>query len=359
MPIATPEIYNQMLDRAKSGEYAYPAINVTSSQTLSTPRCAASPRRRATGSSRSPPAARSSPPGTQSRTWSSAPSRWPSSPTSSPRSTRSTSRCTPTTARRTSSTARPAADRDLRASGSTGGRNPLFQSHMLDGSASAARREPGDRRRNCSSEAAKREIILEVEVGVVGGEEDGVAHEINEKLYTTPEDIVRDRRGAGHRREGPLHARRHLRQRARRLQAGQRQAAARRSCKDGQDAASQKFGTADSKPFDLVFHGGSGSAVEEIHETLDYGVVKMNVDTDTQYAFTRPIVDHMFKQLRRRAEGRRRGRRQEGLRPALLPQEGRGGMAERVARPARLSGAPGRAGVYGPRSFAGPGRMEA
>jgi fructose-bisphosphate aldolase, class II len=49
------------------------------------------------------------------------------------------------------------------------------------------------------------------------------------------------------------------------------------------------------KPFDLVFHGGSGSLLEEIRETLDYGVVKMNIDTDTQYDFTRPIVDHMMK----------------------------------------------------------------
>jgi fructose-bisphosphate aldolase class II len=62
--------------------------------------------------------------------------------------------------------------------------------------------------------------------------------------------------------------------------------------KDIQDEVGSKLGT--EKPFDLVFHGGSGSALEEIRETLDYGVVKMNVDTDTQYAFTRPIVDHMF-----------------------------------------------------------------
>jgi fructose-bisphosphate aldolase class II len=43
-----------------------------------------------------------------------------------------------------------------------------------------------------------------------------------------------------------------------------------------------------------VFHGGSGSSLEEIHETLGYGVIKMNVDTDCQYAYTRPIVDHMY-----------------------------------------------------------------
>jgi fructose-bisphosphate aldolase class II len=66
--------------------------------------------------------------------------------------------------------------------------------------------------------------------------------------------------------------------------------------KEGQDVVAEKLGLPQgSKPFNLVFHGGSGSAQEEIREALSYGVVKMNVDTDTQYAFTRPIVDHMFK----------------------------------------------------------------
>jgi fructose-bisphosphate aldolase, class II len=72
--------------------------------------------------------------------------------------------------------------------------------------------------------------------------------------------------------------------------------------------------------------------MEEIHEALDHGVVKMNIDTDTQYAFTRPIADHMFTQLRRCAEGRRRGRQQEGLRPALVRQGGEEGMAARVVQ---------------------------
>jgi fructose-bisphosphate aldolase class II len=63
--------------------------------------------------------------------------------------------------------------------------------------------------------------------------------------------------------------------------------------KEGQEYVGEKLGV--DKPFDLVFHGGSGSELDEIHETLGYGVVKMNVDTDTQYAFTRPIVDHVMK----------------------------------------------------------------
>ena len=63
--------------------------------------------------------------------------------------------------------------------------------------------------------------------------------------------------------------------------------------RDGQQALKEKYGS--DKHFKFVFHGGSGSSQEEIRETLNYGVVKMNIDTDTQYAFTRPIADHMFK----------------------------------------------------------------
>jgi fructose-bisphosphate aldolase class II len=140
---------------------------------------------------------------------------------------------------------------------------------------------------------AAAKIVLEVEIGVVGGEEDGVSHDINEKLYTAPATSCAPRR-PGPRREGRLPARRDLRQRARRLQARQRQAAP-EILKEGQDVVAGEFGLGDgAKPFNLVFHGGSGSAQEEIREALSYGVVKMNIDTDTQYAFTRPIAGHMF-----------------------------------------------------------------
>ena len=65
---------------------------------------------------------------------------------------------------------------------------------------------------------------------------------------------------------------------------------------EGQRVAVAKLGLPEgSKPFDFVFHGGSGSLKSEIEDSLKYGVVKMNVDTDTQYAFTRPVVEHMFK----------------------------------------------------------------
>jgi fructose-bisphosphate aldolase class II len=125
------------------------------------------------------------------------------------------------------------------------------------------------------------------EIGVVGGEEDGVANEINEQLYTTPEDAIAtvEALGAGEKR--PLHDRADLRQRARRLQARQRQAAP--EILKTRRRPRRELGLAGRPPpFDLVFHGGSGSTAEEISAAVDFGVVKMNVDTDTQYAFTRP-----------------------------------------------------------------------
>ena len=100
--------------------------------------------------------------------------------------------------------------------------------------------------------------------------------------------------------------------------------------KESQDAIVAPSAAAGDKPFDLVFHGGSGSLPEEISAAVDYGVVKMNVDTDTQYAFTRPVADHMFKQLRRRAEGRRRGRQQEAYDPRAWGKDAEAGMAARV-----------------------------
>jgi fructose-bisphosphate aldolase class II len=142
--------------------------------------------------------------------------------------------------------------------------------------------------------AAKAKIILEVEIGVVGGEEDGVAHEINEKLYTAAGDYEATVEALGGGEKGRyllaatfgnvhgVYKPGNVKLRPEVL-------------KQGQEVATEKLGLpAGSKPFDLVFHGGSGSLLEEIHEALTYGVVKMNIDTDTQYAFTRPIAAHMF-----------------------------------------------------------------
>lgn len=173
------------------------------------------------------------------------------------------------------------------------GHNPLFQSHMWDGSA-----VPIDENLTIAQEllkqAAAAKIILEVEIGVVGGEEDGVEAEINEKLYTSAEDFEKtiDALGAGERGKyllaatfGNVHGvykPGNVVLRPDILAQGQRVAATKLGLPEG------------SQPFDFVFHGGSGSLKSDIAASLEYGVVKMNVDTDTQYAFTRPIAGHMF-----------------------------------------------------------------
>lgn len=173
------------------------------------------------------------------------------------------------------------------------GANPLFQSHMWDGSA-----VPIDENLSIAQEllkqAAAAKIILEIEIGVVGGEEDGVEAEINDKLYTTPEDFEKtiDALGVGEHGKyllaatfGNVHGvykPGNVKLKPEVLAEGQRVAVAKLGLVEG------------SKPFDFVFHGGSGSLKSEIEDSLKYGVVKMNVDTDTQYAFTRPLAAHMF-----------------------------------------------------------------
>ncbi|MEX0321215.1 MAG: class II fructose-bisphosphate aldolase [Puniceicoccaceae bacterium] len=172
------------------------------------------------------------------------------------------------------------------------GKNNLFNNHMLDASGL-----PLDENIAISKEyaalCAENEIIIEVEAGVVGGEEDGASGSEDtpeDKLYTTPEDMLAVYEALapigrftfaatfgnvhGHYKPGAVKLRPKI-------------------LKEGQAVVTEKHGA--EAEMDLVFHGGSGSALEEIRETLDYGVVKMNVDTDTQYAFTRPIVDHVMK----------------------------------------------------------------
>ena len=166
----------------------------------------------------------------------------------------------------------------------------LFSSHMFDGS-----ELPLDENMEISkqllAECAEVEIILEVEAGVVGGEEDGVDHgdQPNEKLYTTPEDMVQvyeALNGIGRFMFAATFGNVHGVYKPGNVKLKPS------ILRDGQAAVTAKHGAA--AEMDLVFHGGSGSSIEEIHETLNYGVIKMNVDTDTQYAFTRPIVDHML-----------------------------------------------------------------
>ena len=170
------------------------------------------------------------------------------------------------------------------------GQLPLFQSHMWDGSA-----VPMEENLQIADEllalTKAANIILEIEVGVVGGEEDGVSAEINDKLYTTVEDGMRtiEVLGLGEKGRymtaltfGNVHG--VYKPGAVKLRPS--------VLKEIQDAVGAKYGK--DKPFDLVFHGGSGSTAQEISDAVDFGVIKMNVDTDTQYAYTRPVAGHMF-----------------------------------------------------------------
>ena len=173
------------------------------------------------------------------------------------------------------------------------GEEPLFQSHMWDGSA-----VPLDENLAIAAElldqCARAKVILEIEVGVVGGEEDGVVGAMDEKLYTTPDDALATVKALGTGEKGRYMAA---------LTFGNVHGVYKPGnvklrpeiLKQAQEAVIAELGLeAGSRPFDLVFHGGSGSLPEEIAAAVDYGVVKMNIDTDTQYAFTRPVAGHMF-----------------------------------------------------------------
>ncbi len=173
------------------------------------------------------------------------------------------------------------------------GKGPLFQSHMFDGSV-----VPLDENLKISKELLKEcaelDIILEVEAGCVGGEEDG--HDTSglpaEKLYTTPADMV-----AVYEALQPV-GRFLFAATFGNVHGAYKPGAVKLKptiLRDGQKAVTDKHGP--QAEMDLVFHGGSGSELSEIRETLDYGVVKMNIDTDTQYAFTRPIVTHICQNI--------------------------------------------------------------
>jgi len=171
------------------------------------------------------------------------------------------------------------------------GKPNLFTAHMFDGSALSLK-ENLDIAEKLLERFRKNELVLEIEAGVVGGEEDGVTASAAAKLYTTPEDTLEVARrlnaisgaryllaatfGNVHGVYKPGHVK---------LKPS--------ILKECQDSVVKEYG--EEARFYLVFHGGSGSSIEDIHAAVDYGVVKMNIDTDTQYAFTRAITDHMFR----------------------------------------------------------------
>jgi len=290
MPIASPEKYAEMLDAAKNGKYAYPAINITSSQSIN----AALAGFAEAGSDGIIQVSTGG-------------ADYASGPTIKHMVTGAvalaeyahvvaknypinvvvhTDHCPKdkldTFVRPLIAISQERVDRGL---------EPLFQSHMWDGSA-----VPMTENLSIADEllalTSKARQILEIEVGVVGGEEDGVAAEINEKLYTTVEDGMAtiEKLGLGEKGRyivaltfGNVHG--VYKPGAVKLRPA--------VLKEIQDAVGAKHGK--DKPFDLVFHGGSGSTPQEISDAVDFGVIKMNIDTDTQYAFTRPVVEHMFR----------------------------------------------------------------
>jgi fructose-bisphosphate aldolase class II len=289
MPIATPEIYAQMLDRAKQQGFAYPAINVTSTQTLNA-------ALKGFADAESDGIVQISTGGAEYLSGQPVKDMVVGASALAEFAHVVAAQYSVNIALHTDHCPKDKLDGYMRplialsAERVKNGKEPLFQSHMWDGSA-VPLAENLEIAQELLAKCAAARIIMEMEIGVVGGEEDGVVGEINEKLYTTTEDALAtaDALGTGENGRyilaatfGNVHGvykPGHVKLRPSVL-------------KEIQDAVGAKYGK--EKPFDLVFHGGSGSAESEIHEALSYGVVKMNVDTDTQYAFTRPVAGHMF-----------------------------------------------------------------
>ena len=290
MPIASPEVYTEMLRRAKSEGFAYPAINVTSSQTLHA-------ALRGFAEAESDGIIQISTGGAEFLSGASVKDMVTGSVAFAEFARVVADKYPVNIALHTDHCPKNKLDgfvRPLLALSKervAKGQEPLFQSHMWDGSA-VELEENLQIAEELLAASEEARTILEIEVGVVGGEEDGIVGEINEKLYSTPEDALRTAEVLGLGEKGYYMTA---------LTFGNVHGSYKPGfvklrpevLKNAQEAIAAKHGKA--KAFDFVFHGGSGSSMEEIHEAIEYGVVKMNVDTDTQYAFTRPIVDHIMK----------------------------------------------------------------
>ncbi|QDU46873.1 Fructose-bisphosphate aldolase [Symmachiella dynata] len=327
MPIATPEQYGRMLDAAQAGDYAYPAINVTSLTTINA-------ALKAFADNKSDGIIQVSTGGGQFASGLSVNDAAKGAIVLAEAAHRlaaeydifvglHTDHCQPG---KVDGFLRPLIAETARRR--EAGQPNLFQSHMLDAS-ELPLKENLELSVELLKLCAANEIILEVEAGVVGGEEDGVDHSDQpaEKLYTTTEDMLEVYETLnGHGRFlfaatfGNVHG--SYKPGAVKLRPD--------ILKLGQDAVIAKHGQ--EAEFDLVFHGGSGTPLEEIRETLAYGVVKMNIDTDTQYAFTRPIVDHIMKNY----DGVLKIDGEIGVKKAYDPRsylkKGEAGVAERLGQ---------------------------
>jgi fructose-bisphosphate aldolase class II len=291
MPIATPDQYAQMIDTAKAKGFAFPAINISSSSTINgvlqglTEAGSDGIIQVSTG-------------GADFFAGQSVKARASGALAMAAFATEAAKNYPITVALHTDHCPKDALDgfvMPLIAASEEAikaGGNPIFQSHMWDGSA-----VPLAENLTIAKDLLPRmkaiHSILEVEIGVVGGEEDGVSHAINESLYTTLDDAIATVEALGLGEQGRYMAA---------LTFGNVHGVYKPGnvklrpelLKEIQDGLKAKFGTG-PKPLDLVFHGGSGSTDEEIAEAVRNGVIKMNIDTDTQYAYTRAIAGYMFQ----------------------------------------------------------------
>lgn len=291
MPIATPEKYREMLDTARNGSFAYPAINATSSSTILAAmegfaeaesdgiiQFSYGAGEFASGQSNKDMALGAS---ALAAFASAVADQYPVN------FALHTDHCPPD---RVDGFIRPLLE--LSRASVAAGDGPIFQSHMLDAS-TLPMEENLSLAGELLAKSAELDIVLELEIGIVGGVEDATDHSDvdRSKLYTSPDDMVRvsevlgtfDR---GHYLLAAVFGNVHgvYKPGAVKLDP--------KILRDGQAAVAERYG--DAARHYLVFHGGSGSSREEIHETLGYGVIKMNIDTDCQYSYTRPIADHML-----------------------------------------------------------------
>ncbi len=291
MPVATPEQYIEMLEKAKTGGFAYPAINVSSSSTINAVL-------QGLTEAGSDGIIQVSTGGADYFAGHTRKNRASGAIAFAKFATEVAKNYPVTVALHTDHCPKDALDGfvlpliEASESEVAAGRNPIFQSHMWDGSA-----VPLAENLQIAQELLPRmkaiNAILEVEIGVVGGEEDGVSHDINEHLYTTLEDAIATVEALGLGEQGRyiaaltfgnvhgVYKPGNVKLKPELLGEIQRGIAA-------------KYSTG-ALPLDLVFHGGSGSTDEEIALAVANGVIKMNIDTDTQYAFSRSIADTVLK----------------------------------------------------------------
>ncbi|GAA4185396.1 class II fructose-bisphosphate aldolase [Gryllotalpicola kribbensis] len=341
MPVATPDQYAEMLDKAKAGGFAYPAFNVSSSQTINAVL-------QGLAEAESDGIIQVTTGGADYFAGQSVKARATGALAMARFATEVAKNYGITVALHTDHCPQPAlesfllpllaaSEEQVRAGG-----EPVFQSHMWDGSA-----VPLDENISIARDVLKRtsaiNAILEIEIGVVGGEEDGIKHEgTNEALYTTVGDVTKavEALGLGENgryiaaltfgnvhgvyKPGNVKLRPEL---LGEIQAG----------------IVERFGHG-PKPLDLVFHGGSGSSAEEIAEAVRNGVVKMNIDTDTQYAFTRSIAGYMFANYDGvlKVDGEVGDKKKYD--PRAWGKVAESGMAERVVEAAQQLGSAGKSG---------------